>query len=129
MGDVRQAIRDFGSATRIEPRDPQPWLNRAKAWAALGRDDEARKDYAKAAELGAQIPTLAGPPAGETVEGTVYTVVRDVNFRAGPSIRSTRSGVLRAGEKVLVVGETGGWYEVVINRGHYFVYSDFLARP
>jgi len=52
----------------------------------------------------------------------VEIAVTAANIRSGPSAGATSLGVLSEGTKLLTVGRTGSWYEVIVPRG-------FAVRP
>lgn len=60
------------------------------------------------------------------------TVSSEVNVRSGAGSNCSKLGVLSAGEKVKVIGETNGWYQIDYNGNvNAFVYSSYLSgdRP
>lgn len=58
-GDVRQAHADFDSALRLDPTEPEAWLNKAIAHARFGRTADAMPLVQKALELNTRRPALA----------------------------------------------------------------------
>jgi hypothetical protein len=58
----------------------------------------------------------------------VYVAIRQVNYRAGPSLASQRLGALEAGDRVEAVGEDQGWTEVLLPDGRLaFVSTEYLT--
>jgi Mlc titration factor MtfA (ptsG expression regulator)/Flp pilus assembly protein TadD len=51
-GDWNRALSDFCEVLDMDPDDPEAWYQRARCQERLGRLDEARRDLAKARELG-----------------------------------------------------------------------------
>jgi tetratricopeptide (TPR) repeat protein len=50
-GDCEQAVVEAEKHMRLEPDSPEPYHDRARALASLGRYEEAVADYARAIEL------------------------------------------------------------------------------
>ena len=52
MGQVEQAIRDYGEAIQIDPEYALAYTNRALAYTLAGQDEKAQQDVNRAVELG-----------------------------------------------------------------------------
>ncbi len=50
-GDYEQALEALDAATKLAPRSPDPYFNRGEIARAVGREDEARRQYLLALEL------------------------------------------------------------------------------
>ena len=56
------------------------------------------------------------------------TVSSEVNVRSGAGSSYSKLGVLATGEKVKVIGESNGWYQIDYNGNiNAFVYSTYLS--
>ncbi|MFH1812340.1 MAG: tetratricopeptide repeat protein [Pseudomonadota bacterium] len=51
LGDAERALRQFTYATRVAPRDPAAYINRAEVYVATRRIAEARRDLGYATQL------------------------------------------------------------------------------
>ncbi len=67
QGDYDAALRAFDEATKLAPRSPDPYFNRGEIARAVGREDEARRQYLLALELD---PNFA--PARAALEGGLF---------------------------------------------------------
>jgi tetratricopeptide (TPR) repeat protein len=57
--DVKSANADFDEALKMDPRQPEAWLNKAVAHARFGKSTDALPLVAKALEYGTRKPALA----------------------------------------------------------------------
>lgn len=63
-GDYANAAKRYGAAVAVKPDDPAAYFGLGMALAKLGRDEDARRAYARARELAQQARgEAAAPPA------------------------------------------------------------------
>ena len=52
LGQPTRTLLDLEEVIRLKPRDAKAYFDRALAYLAFGRDEEAQRDVDRAAELG-----------------------------------------------------------------------------
>ncbi len=78
-GDYEEAVAEAGKHIRREPDSPEPYHDRARALAFLGRYDESLADYQKALDLDREEGILHD---GEIDDGIFSTVLAYSRTRA-----------------------------------------------
>ena len=59
VGQFERAILDFSAAIKIDPEYTEAYSNRGMMYTLVDKDDEAQQDFDRAAQLGADLATLA----------------------------------------------------------------------
>ncbi len=79
--DLRQAIRDYDQAIRIDPTNAEAYAKRGECWAGRGQIDRALEDFAKALALTPFDPrSLAGRASVCLQRGKLDDALRDLEM-------------------------------------------------
>lgn len=124
-----QQALSSSTATALETGDVQSWRNPDTGVSTRVSVEDTRVERRPVQTEGLQA-RLREAPALDMVN-EFYLATKDSNVRGGPGTEYDVMGVMRAGERVAVVGkvQTGNWYMISDDGlGTGFVYAPLLRR-